>query len=575
VNTPQGEAARRTTYKTRMTQGKDGAPWYEESGGAIHFHTGERPELSLPLTEGMAVTSASTSVPANTGFGIKGHNQAVMGQPVVTGRFPTAMGPQVQQAYSGTGGVSGAKRTPFADQLAIGGGFYPGGRQGHRAVHDIWDGEAWGYVNADGTPIRRAFQPAEHDWMDRQMNRVITEANRDNLGGRSDWTPGRAQAASWTGAKIAAGDIKPEQAGYSYADDFPRHYAQGSRETVPGSNTNHIKGLLDAPPEVRQEYHEGLNKIIYDEKGRDRLSLANRGLTGAKFDAPGIYEGINPGTQTQVAVGSDAAFFNPRTGEPVPEGTIVERWKPKQVMGPGRPGEAPGTRVVDPASRKLMDANEAAYGLLTGQKAAAWSKTFDAPTDIRNAVEMPLGRTLTNEQAAVLLKTPGYDPNAMAVIPTPEGVRIANFGMDPAAFDAYVATARKSLGAERPAGVRIDGNLIQNDWDQPQGRVGQQYRDVLADPQYPVLRENFDANAPELFKQVRDYDAAFVKKYGFEVSPILQDLRSAIAAEGLNGVASLAKRLGLGMAMVGPLLTVARDFGMLPQEEQDAPQGLL
>lgn len=288
VNTPADEARRRKAYKDTMELGRAGANWYDDSGKAILEHTGDDPAKARRASEVFSITSSGTGVKPNTGFAVKGMNQASFGDPVVTGRFPTAMGGQIEDLYRGDTAVTGKKRTPFADQLAIGGGFYDPSLtgQGNRGVHDIWDAEAWGYTDEQGRPLRRAFQDAEHDWMDRQMAQVLKGYTNDpDIMG----LPGRGQAATWTGAKIRAGEITPEEAAYSYAEDLPRMYAQGSREAVPGSNTGHMQGLLDAPFEMRKEYTDEFMPIFFDEKGRDRIALNNDMLVGPGFEGPGIY----------------------------------------------------------------------------------------------------------------------------------------------------------------------------------------------------------------------------------------------------------------------------------------------
>jgi hypothetical protein len=279
VNTAADEARRRKEYANTMELGRAGASWYDDSGKAILENVGDDPAKARRAAEVFSITSSGTGVAPNTGFAVKGMNQASYGDPVDTGRFPTAMGGQIEDLYRGDTAVTGKKRTPFADQLAIGGGFYDPSvtGQGHRGVHDIWDGEAWGYTDAEGRPIRRAFQDAEHNWMDRQMSAVLKNyVNDPDIQG----LPGRGQAATWTGAKIQAGDIKPEDAAYSYADDISRLYAQGSREALSGSNTGNLSGLLDAPFEQRKAYTDEFMPIFFDEAGRDRIALNNDMLVG-------------------------------------------------------------------------------------------------------------------------------------------------------------------------------------------------------------------------------------------------------------------------------------------------------
>lgn len=605
VNTPQAEAARRTSYINHVKEGVPGRLWYEDSGGAIFSHAGDDLTQANRFGGGMAVTSGGTTVAANSGFGIKGHNQANLGQPIETGRFPGAMSARIDEIYRNGGMAPGNKIGAYDDQLAIGGGYYNKGTagQGHRAVHDIWDGEAWGYVNKDGTPWREGFQPSQHAWMDRQMDRVLPMLNNQNVGGFNDWTPGRAQAAAWTGAKLRAGDIKPGEEAFSYKQAIPRSYAQGSRETVPGSNTGHgaptvpgQPGLLDAPYDIRKAYDDEVAKIIYDEKGRDRIALGMGqygGLSGAHFQGPGIYEGVNPGRQTQIPVGKDGkvsmAPGDPtewRQNMPVPEGTVVPVRNPK--TGEWENQVAPKADRVDPASRAFMDMVEATYGMGTAQKAAAWSKEFDGPVSLRNAASFDLGGTITNAQAEAILKS-GVNMDKIAIVPTPTGARVVNLNAAPDEFATMVQTIQATTGARKPSGVINDGNYFENAWDQPAGQVGQQYLQKILKPDIEGAtaalneaagaagRKGFDSVAPEMFGKLRTLDDQFFKEHGFYISPMVQDMRAAVQAEGAAGIEKLVKKLGLSAASVAPLIGAAGALGLLQGQgsKEEPPRGLL
>ena len=599
INTPQAEAARRQSYFNHVVEGAPGRLWYDDSGGSIMSHVGENVDQAKRLGGSMAVTSGGTTVAANSGFGVKGHMQANLDLPIVTGRFPTAMSARIDEIYKNGGVPPGQKIGAYDDQLAIGGGYYQKGSagQGHRAVHDIWDGEAWGYVNPDGTPWREGFQPAQHAWMDRQMDRVLSRLNDDRAAGFNDWTPGRAQAAAWTGAKLRAGDIKPGEEAFSYKQAIPRSYAQGSRETVPGSNTGHgaaeaagRPGLLNSPDEIRRAYDDEVAKIMYDAQGRDRIALGMGrygGLSGSHFQGPGVYEGVNPGRQTQIPVGKEGAV-SMRPGDPtvwrqnerVADGTIVPVRNPK--TGVWEDKVAPKADAVDPASRTFMDAVEATYGLGTAQKASAWSKEFDGPVPLRNAAAFDFGRTITDTQAKAILKIPGLNMDKMAIVPTPEGMRVINLNYDPKDFDGVVAKIQQATGASKPRGVMSEGNYFENAWDKPEGRVGQQFLEKITKPDMSgaaeALKVGFDRTAPELFGKLKTLDDQFFREHGFMVSPLVQDMRAAVANEGHAGIANLVKRLGLGAAAIAPLTAAAASLGLLRDRSEtapDMPRGLL
>jgi hypothetical protein len=568
VNTPADEALRRKEYANTMEIGRAGASWYDDSGKAILENVGDDPTKARRASEVFSITSSGTGVPANTGFAVKGMNQASYGDPVVTGRFPTAMGGQIEDLYRGDTAVTGKKRTPFADQLAIGGGFYDPSitGQGHRGVHDIWDGEAWGYTDAEGRPIRRAFQDAEHDWMDRQMNMVLKNyVNDPDIQG----LPGRGQAATWTGAKIQAGDISPEDAAYSYADDISRLYALGSREAVPGSNTGNLQGLLDAPFEQRKEYTDQFMPIFFDEAGRDRIALNNDMLVGPSFEGPGVYEGVNPGRQAQYAVGTTRV-------------------------------EVPNTKStdprVDPASRNLMLNNEAIFGLLGAQKGIAGNRFFtDVPKSRSNAFEIDVGgRPISYDEgkaALSVLSRAGFTPDDFAIVPSPRGVRAMDLGVfdedlarmqaeDPEMYKQVIKDRMErlnrfsgelgnELGGTSTPGF-MDSIYAENAFDTPEGMFGQQYLPYIFPDDRPQFVDRFNAIAPGMAEKLRELDKRTSKDYGFDISSNIDDMRAAIAAEGEAGLRALIRRRGLGKAKGGmverDMVNAAGDLGLLSEK---------
>jgi hypothetical protein len=568
VNTPADEALRRKEYANTMELGRAGASWYDDSGKAILENVGDDPTKARRASEVFSITSSGTGVPANTGFAIKGMNQASYGDPVVTGRFPTAMGGQIEDLYRGDTAVTGKKRTPFADQLAIGGGFYDPSLtgQGGRGVHDIWDGEAWGYTDAEGRPIRRGFTDAEHDWMDRQMNTVLRNyVNDPDIQG----LPGRGQAATWTGAKIQAGDIKPEDAAYSYADDISRLYAQGSREALSGSNTGNLSGLLDAPFEQRKAYTDQFMPIFFDEAGRDRIALNNDMLVGESFEGPGIYEGVNPGRQAQYAVGTERV--------PVPN---IKGTDPR----------------IDDASRNLMLNNEAIFGLLGAQKGIAGNRFFtDVPKSRSNAFEINVGdRPISYDEgnaALSALSRAGFDPDSFAIIPSPRGVRVKDLGV----FDEDLARMQaenpekykqaikdrmerlnrfsgelgNELGGTSTPGF-MDSIYEENAFNKPEGMFGQQYLPFIFPDDRPQFVDRFNAIAPGMAEKLRELDKRTAKDYGFDISSNIDDMRAAIAAEGEAGLRELIRRRGLGKAKGGmverDMINAAGDLGLLSEK---------
>ena len=216
-----------------------------------------------------------------------------------------------------------------------------------------------------------------------------------------------------------------------------------------------------------------------------------------------------------------------------------------------------------------MSANEARYGQLMGQDAAAYGRTFDAPVEQRFAFELSGHSVLTQEQAERVMKLPGWNSQSMSITPTPGGARMINFDRSAggiARFEDLVQRVGKEIGA-KPEGKAFDGALLKNAWDKPEGRVGQQYMRYAAPVDRPGLAATFDTSMPHLHGQIKTLDEMFAKDYGFTVSPHPQEMRAAIASDGRAGIAALVRRLGLGAAAVAPMLSAAEQLGLL------APQG--
>ena len=553
VNTPTKLKKMIKKYQTAMIAGKDQREWYTTSGRSIFSHAGDDPVLANKLTEAFATTSANTGVVANTGHAVKGHNQAVLNQAVNTGQLPGTMGPTIEDVYRAGGSTTGMKRTPFGENLALGGGFRS--VPNPRPVHDVWDVRAHGY----GDNWKGSVSPPQHEFLDTVDNAIIDQANTKGLGGVKDWNPLRSQAAAWRGQQneLALAKGKPVPQGmYDFSENLPRHAAQGSREAIPGATTGHMPELQSAPRAVQESYDDEVANIMYDAQGRDFIAMGNQALAGGHIKGPGIFNQAStvPGRQTMTPVGSNAVDVTiPSTGKTI------------------------ATREVDPASRALMDANEAQYAFHTGQDAAAWSKTYPSPKPGRDSFELELpGGTITHDQAILMMEQAGINPEGIAVVPTPQGVRLVNLiGEQSDAFDDIAKQAAQALGVKRPAGVRASPGYMENVWNKPKNQLGQAYAQQFDPKNIPVLGDRFDATAPGIAKKMRDLDTHFSKQHGFTVSSVMQELRQAVSSDGRAGIKAMAKRLGLPAYSVAALTVAAEQLGLLERPPADEAEGRL
>jgi hypothetical protein len=285
------------------------------------------------------------------------------GDPMSAGRFPNAMGADVDKIYRQGDPVTGEKIGPFMGAVAEqwDPGMFP-----HNYVNDIWNMRILGYPGENGQPYSGSPTLGEHNFA-----RIVVDRARQRLQDITGepWSPQEAQASGWTGMKSEQEGTPAVQAGFNFADAMKRNYAQGSWESAPGLSTGLFPEYHAAPWADKQAYHDEIMKALTDENGRDIIHSHMGMLTGTTFQAPGYFEGaVSPGSQSPVAVGS-----------------------------------APGGALqgLDPASRELLNTSERVRGLLLNQNAVAWNKPLwakNVPMSQRSNYDVDIGRPLTPDE---------------------------------------------------------------------------------------------------------------------------------------------------------------------------------
>lgn len=301
-----------------------------------------------------------------------------------------------------------------------------------------------------------------------------------------------------------------------------KNYAQGSRETIFGSNTGIMPELKTAPFAVLQELDDRVAETMYDAANRDRIALGFGLDAGPRVQGPGIYEGINPGSQARYPLGT-------------------------QVITPDMATEyVPVGRAIDPYSVDTMKAIESTYGMLTGQKAIAGNKMFyDAPPGSINANELNYGQPIDNDRAQVLLDIQsrlGLDPDAMAIVTSSQGARIPNFGIDPELFEKYIDTAASETGSATPETGFFHGMYEENPFDTDAGRYGQTYLSNIG--ARPEFVSSFDNVAPELAAKLQATYRDFGKENQMMLPEYFDEMLSAVAGGGEKELRDLIRRRG-------------------------------
>ena len=450
------------------------------------YAAADDPAMARQLSEAMAITSSGANVVTNSLFGVRAADQHAMGNPILSGLYPNEQGEKLTGMYADQEWATGLKHRAFGDALARGGGF-ESEYTPERPVNDIWQGEAWGYMQPDGKPLRRGFSDAEHAWMDRMSDKALAIVRRDPLlskvipSDKGQWTLSRLQAAAWAGAKRLAVKNAREAAvrqgktakvgGMGQVGEFgpgiERLYRQDVTEQTPGASTQHMQELRDQTPQGeddRQLLHDLMRLPqagLYDKKGRSRIgSQILRVPVGHTSEAIGYYKGEK----------SPAVIVN----------TPVAHHELDTPAGATR---------LDASGLEAMRAGGAIHALHNAQELSAGGAVVAAGRgvtkdggDIRLKRGNPDAPTFSNIWK--IIHANGGTADTIAAAPRDWGVTLINlkdwktgdYVVPEAQFVKMVHAVNKAHG--QVGGVNIgkwDGYADFNDWSQPRQQFGQTF----------------------------------------------------------------------------------------------------
>jgi len=510
VDSPQKLGAMVNNYVNAMQEGLPGRNFYVDSSKDVFARTGNNPIEADLFNQNLAALSRANNVAGNTAMSAKGHIQAVTGEPVLTGRFPSRDSPPLQAMYdAGQADYLGHKRDPFATQLGVA---YAPERIG-RGVNDMHEAELMGY------PSGAVGGATQHAFMDEIRQRAIERANREKLGGFSDWNTGNAQAAAWSGNKIRRGDILPGEAARSYADYLPLQEANATYEAVSSPATGHLQGLLNAPFDTRSAY-------TADVRGSWNTSPSGRdiGYTAARM-LPG---------ETVNTVGRFKDTANPAMVARPVTGTYTTADK---------------SRALTPGSVQALNAVEAARAYFDVQEAGAWHKLLPAKSAADySGASIDLGKNMTQadmERIAPLFEQRGYylasAPNGITILAnegTAQGEKFAKEVRDivkknPEAF------GKTEIDFGRAETGYIDyGDAYRSNTP---GAVTARMLQMME--QAPMTMKNLDVNPAYretvAARNARDIDYA-AKGFGVAREDVIR-ARNIFKAEGFEGLRKAAK----------------------------------
>jgi hypothetical protein len=449
IQTPEDVSGLVNRYADLAQEGEAAKNWYLESGRAIANASNDL-ETAGKFTSAIARTSPQTDVASNLTHAITLHNQAMVGDPLSAGRFPAAMGADVERYYYGNDPVTGEKIAPFHNALDVGWNpDFP-----HTYVNDVWNMRGMEYPGKGGKLYDETPTLGQHNF-----TRIIADQALDELERRTGqrWEPQELQAAAWAAIKSREENLPLSQTAMNYASGLNRNMAQSSWEAAPGLTSGHLPEFHTASMADRQAYHDDIRSVLVDDQGNDIIHRHLGLLTGPSFDAPGYFRGnVAPGTQAPAAV-----------------------------------GQAPGGYKlgVDPASRDLMNAGEATRALLLRQDALAWLKpSYSAALANKdlsqaNMADMRIGRPLTMDEAGAvgnkMQELTGSD--FFSPIATQQGYRLYNVpGVTGLTNRDFWGKVRELASSDLHPDAdivhaRADGNYVENDWRKGDQAGGQNF----------------------------------------------------------------------------------------------------
>lgn len=479
LDTPAKLGAMRRNMLNIAKQGEQGRFWYERSSQAILDAVNGDKDAADKIAQAIAITSGGqTPVMSNFEFAIQAYNMWKQGKEIVTGRFPTAMGPRLKTVFDG-GSWEGRKTNTFYNNVMV--GIDPTRSQG--VTVDMHMMRVFGFDSDNPTP-------AQYEFIENEVNRISNK-----LG----WTPYQTQAAMWVVQKANKEGKSVKEMSFDYKDALENTLGQISWETKPSASSGHMAEIFDAPLNQQAEYHYTMSKALTGDDGVDLIAKEFGLLSPGSFDAPGVFEGVlSPGTQTYALM-------------------------PKKYKG--QPGE------VDEATLELVKMYAVTRGILLKQDGVGFHRPFykkgTAKKDM-NGFDVNVGRPFTEAEIIQLDKLiqekTGMD--FLSPVSTENGVRLINFtdGSDDAIPNVdYQRMILEALDIFEISDIKIDGGMqvkqfkaqlgyVFNDWKEaPNGEI---YLDSSF-PGRPDLQNRVQSVVSKYADNVQAVDDEFTAKYGW------------------------------------------------------------
>ncbi|MFH1343590.1 MAG: hypothetical protein ABIL01_20655 [Pseudomonadota bacterium] len=275
------------------------------------------------------------------------------------------------------------------------------------------------------------------------------------------------------GAKGVARGIA-EEAGAALRRAAPKDVAFATHEAIPGADTGHLPGSINASPEARAAYSaDPRSTWAFAPGGRDAIYAGGGGK----------------GVQTQPTIEMQGLYLRPNG--------IVET-NPGWTALPRVSSDSVKATTVLPADRNILNASEAVRGYVDAQNASAWHKLWREPG---NSLFVPMPRKATPEQL-LALKRRGESAGLPDVVDSGMGATMTRFypppdNIGPVLRESKLATDIGSVAGVKPQRRTVDHGFIDYvpAWQQGEGS-GAATREMLSHLNVaPELRAAMNDNA--------------------------------------------------------------------------------
>lgn len=553
IQSKRGLTNLRKEFDAYVAADPRGADWYDRYRQGVKDVTGGNRKQADWMSAQEGQWSAGVSPESEIQFALKENNGSLAGMPVKSARpaqhqahlRAIEMNDPSQYQLGEKTGEYARLVNPFQDRPA-----------GATGVNDFRHARNWKYTETSGDAQRGGLGATQHKFLDYETALAVDRANTNALGGRTDWSGEKLQAAPWVRQK--AMDIMERNPKLTYeeafgeanktiADFFAKHTAYATGEVQPGSATRHLPDSMNASQAERIEYAgdprasfakaDGGRDLVYGglqlgDTGVAARVLPSREMQGFYKNPEGVVE-TNPGEAHRLLVAFDQGEGN--------------------------------TKSLPKAEKALLDAGEMYRAYISAQNAgAAHKRWIGGLVGDTNGYAIPMeGKSNPEQMLAVKGVTDRY--GMPDVVDTGGGLTLANFGgsggaavgpLQPGAqrlpdmadrkvVKGLLGELDKVLPGAQPERSKIDAAYqdLTSQWREPEGS-GAATRAMLEQiNQTPEIRSAFNNN-PHIPKDALErmaLDQDWAGKWGAPRGDI-QNARSIIG-QGAGWVDRLEEAL--------------------------------